>query len=115
MGRSRILVLAAIVLLGGATAAQAGPCTGQIAEVEQRISQLSAARLPSGAGEPTARQSVGAQLHHQPTPGTVEHAEYVANKRGEAALARARKADAAGNANACAEALRKARHLYGID
>jgi hypothetical protein len=108
--------LAAIFgLLAGVTASQAGPCTGQIVVVEQQISQLEAAAPPSGAGEPSAPQSVGAQLHHEPTPGTVNGAEHRANADGDAALARARKADADGKADECAEALRVARHLYGID
>ena len=74
-----------------------------------------AALRRSGAGEPSAPQSVGAQLHHQPTPGSVQSAERTANADGEAALARARKADAEGNAGACAKALTEARALYGIE
>jgi len=103
----------ALVLWG--TVAQAGPCTDQIAALEQQISALAAAPPPSGAGEPSAPQTIGAQLHHQPTPGTVENAERKASAGGDAALARAREADASGNADACDEALREARHLYGID
>jgi hypothetical protein len=52
---------------------------------------------------------------NQPTPGTVENAERKANAEGDAALERARKADVNGDADACAEALREARHLYGLD
>ena len=69
---------------------------------------------PGGAGEPSAPQSVGAQLHHQPTPGSVQSAEHKARADSEAALNRARKADAEGNASACAKALTEARALYGI-
>jgi hypothetical protein len=113
--RPRVLVLATIALLGGGAASQAGPCTSEIAAVEQQISQAAATSPPSGAGEPSAPQTLGAQLHHQPTPGTVESAEHKANAEGDAALERARESDAAGNADGCAEALREARHLYGID
>jgi hypothetical protein len=108
--------LAAIIgLLLGVTTSQAGPCTSQIAAIEQQISQLEAAPAASGAGEPSAPQSIGAQLHRQPTPEAVQGAEQSANADGDAALDRARKADASGDADACTEALRVARHLYGID
>jgi len=102
-----LICTASAISLGGASAAHSGPCTAQIAQLERQISL--------SASNPTATQSVGAQLHHQPTPGTVHHAETVANADADAALERARQADAAGNADACNEALRVARHLYGID
>jgi len=109
------MVLAVIALLSSAGVSQAGPCTAQIAQVEQQIAQLQAAPTAAGTGEPSAPQSVGAQLHHEPTPGAVANSEHLANAEAEAALARARQADASGNAQACAEALRDARLLYGID
>jgi hypothetical protein len=64
---------------------------------------------------PTAPQSPGAQLHRQPTPETVQSAEHKANAVADAALERARKADADGNAPACAKALDEAKKLYAID
>jgi len=115
MHRSDILLLATVALVSGATASQAGPCTSQIADVEQQIRQLRATAPPGGTGEPSAPQTLGAQLHHQPTPGSVENAEREANADGDAALQRARKADADGNAEGCEEALREAKRLYGID
>lgn len=115
MERSRILVFAVVTFVGGGFAAQAGPCTTQILQVEQQIRQAQAASPPGGAGEPSAPQSVGAQLHHQPTPGSVQRAEHEANADGDAALARARKADAAGDASACAKALAEAKALYGVE
>jgi hypothetical protein len=113
--RWRIMVLTAAGLIGGAATSEAGPCTTQISQVEQQIHNAQAASPPGGAGEPTAPQSIGAQLHHQPTPQTVESAESKARASAEAALDRARKADAAGDASACAKALKEARELYGID
>jgi hypothetical protein len=92
-------------------AAYAGPCTTQISKLEQQI-KLSAANPIVG---PTASQTVGAQLHHQPTPGTVERAETKANADADAAIERARKADAAGDASGCRRALVEARRLYGIE
>ena len=92
-------------------AAYAGPCTTQISKLEQQI-KLSASNPEVG---PSGRQTVGAQLHHQPTPGTVERAETKANADADAALDRARKADAAGDASGCQSALIQARRLYGLE
>jgi hypothetical protein len=108
-----IVATSAVVLCGGGNA-WSGPCTAEISQLEQQISQSEAAPPPSGAGTPSAPQTLGAQLHHQPTPGTVAGAEHTANADGDAALARARKADAAGDAQGCDAALREARRLYGI-
>ena len=111
MDRSRTMLLAALAWLGGAAVAEAGPCTQQIAEVERYIqsSTLGAARGP------TAAQSIGAQLHHQPTPQTVESAESKARADVLAALDRARKADAAGDARACTRALDEAKVMSGLE
>jgi hypothetical protein len=111
--RLPLSVLATLLL--GIGAAQAGPCTDEIAAVEQQINATQAAAPPSGAGQPTAPQTVDAQLHHQPTPGAVQSAEHQANADGDAALERARQADAAGNAAACEQALSEARQLYGVN
>jgi hypothetical protein len=113
--RSRVVMLAAVAFVGAAAEAHAGPCATQISQVEQQIRTLAAASPPGGAGDPSAPQSVGAQLHHQPTPGSVQSAEQAANADGEAALARARKADDEGNVSACAKALTEAKALYGIE
>jgi hypothetical protein len=98
-------------LVAGAMNAQAGPCTARIAEIE-RFVQSSAPGPDTG---PSAPQSVGAQLHHQPTPGSVEGAEHRARADGLAALNRARQADAAGDAAACAKAIEEAKLIYGLD
>jgi hypothetical protein len=106
----RFWALATVCLVGATVGAQAGPCTKQIAQVENQIRR--AARGPDSG--PTATQTVGAQLHHQPTPGAVENAEARARADGRLALERARQADAAADANACARALDEARALYGL-
>ena len=49
MERSRILLLAIIAIVGGGVAAQAGPCTKQISQVEQRIRQAQLSSPPGGA------------------------------------------------------------------
>ncbi len=114
--RSKILkasILAAMacgVTLVAGTVAQAGPCTADINSLQRQI-KPSASNPVVG---PSAPQTVDAQLHRQPTPGAVEHAETQANADADAALDRARKADKQGNANACREALRQAGLLYGL-
>jgi hypothetical protein len=99
------------LIVVAATSAYAGPCTTQIGKLEQQI-KLSASNPAVG---PSGTQTVGAQLHHQPTPTTVEHAEIKANADADAALDRARKADAAGDASGCQSALVEARRLYGLE
>jgi hypothetical protein len=115
MDRSRILVLIMVGVLGGGMAAQAGPCSDQISQVVRAIQKAQAKSKPGGAGDPSAPQSVDAQLHHQPTPGSVQSAERMATTDGDAALERARKADAAGDAAACSRALAEAKAIYGVE
>lgn len=114
MDRSYIWMLIAAAFACATTTAQAGPCTAQISQFEQQLKRAQAAASPGGAGEASAPQSVGAQLHHQPTPGSVERAEVEANTDAVAALDRAHKADAAGDAAECAKALNEAKDLYGM-
>jgi len=102
---------AGAALLAGSGVARSGPCTEQIAALEQQIKVAP----PGPKSGPTFSQTLGAQLHHQPTPRDVEHAEHVANKDAAAALKSARKADAAGDAAGCNAALERARRLYDID
>jgi hypothetical protein len=106
-----IAFLIVAFLVTGALNAQAGPCTARIAEIE-RFVQSSEPGPDSG---PSGPQSVGAQLHHQPTPGSVESAEHRARADGLEALERARKADAAGDAAACAKAIEEAKLIYGLE
>ncbi len=109
--RSRILLLAALASVGGVAAAQAGPCTTRIAEVERYLARIK----PGPKSGPTAAQSIEAQLHHQPTPGSVQSAEAKARANADAALDRARKADAEGDTRACTKALDEAKMLYGLE
>jgi hypothetical protein len=106
-----VVCAASAVILGSIGAAHSGPCTAQIAALEQQIN----AAPPGPESGPSAPQSVGAQLHHQPTPGSVDRGEHLANKDGDVALDRARKADELGDAKICNDALDEARRLYGVD
>jgi len=111
MHRLQFVLLTSGFCIGGAIAAEAGPCTAQIADVERRLQHIA----PGPASGPTLQQSVGAQLHRQPTPGSVQTAEDKARSDAQAALARARQADAAGDLDACAKALQEAKAVYGLE
>jgi hypothetical protein len=102
---------AAAALLAGVDVAYGGPCTAQIAALQQQIKVLP----PGPETGPTFSQTLGAQLHRQPTPGDVEHAQKVGRKEADAALKAAQDADAADNASACNAALKEAKRLYDID
>lgn len=97
-------------LLCDQVAAFAGPCTEQIAQLEQRV----ATSIPGPQSGPTDAQSVGAQLHHQPTPGSVALAQQAADEDGVAAIDHAKRADAAGDAASCNQAVAEARRVYVI-
>ncbi len=79
-----LTVIATPAFARAGDAAHSGTCTAQIAQLEQQI---------RGSG-PTAPQSIEAQLHHQPTPRTVQNAESKAIADADAALQRARQANA---------------------
>lgn len=97
-------------MLAGTGIAYSGPCTAQIEALEQQIRAL-----PAGPQTgPTFSQTLGAQLHHQPTPEDVTHAQHVGSKEADAALKAAHDADEAGNASACSAALDQAKRLYEI-
>jgi hypothetical protein len=109
--RSCCTIIAAVVIVSSCADAHAGPCTAQIAALERAIPRET---VGPDSG-PTGQQSVGAQLHHQPTPGSVERAEDKAREAAAAALDRARTADAAGDGTACTRALQDAKELYGLE
>jgi hypothetical protein len=97
-----VAATSATVLWSGG-AAHSGPCAVQIARLEGQIRQA-----PSPENGPTAPQSVAGQLHHQPTPDSVQNAERNARLAAAAALDRLHQADVDGNAVACAKALDEA-------
>ena len=87
--QKKVALSAVIVLSTGFTACagdagHSGTCTAQIAQRGQQI---------RGSG-PTAPQSIEAQLHHQPTPRTVQNAESKAIADANAALQHAQQTNA---------------------
>src|SRR5260370_34619472 len=109
---SRISTASIIVaILGlGVVAADAGPCTKQIAAFEQSV--RAAGKNPDAG--PTARQTIGAQLGRQPTRSSVKQAEAGAQNRFDRALARAKALDAQGKRAGCMQALSKAKSLFDL-
>lgn len=105
-----VICAAGSALLAGSGIAFGGPCTAEIAALEQQIKKLP----PGPKSEPSYSQTLGAQLHYQPTPRDVAHAQSVARQDADAALESAKKADAEDKAEACHAALKKAKLLYGL-
>ena len=108
--RNILPAMAFVAVTGTTFSAYAGPCTAQIAQVEQ---QIVATGANSELGATTA-QTVGAQLGRQPTPQTVQDAEMRASTLAQATLERAKEADTADNAAACTEALSALKDSYGL-
>jgi hypothetical protein len=112
----RLLTLAAM-LAASAGAAHAGPCAAQIGEMQARFDAKLALAARSG---PTARESVAATDHRQPTPDSIAAAEAKLGDLSprtveavESGMTRARKADAQGNKAACDAALAAVRRAIG--
>jgi hypothetical protein len=96
------------VLCLNTTAAQAGPCSEDIAQFEAAI-RRSAGNPNAGL---TAPQSIGAQLGYQPTPESVKRAEARLQSNFSATMARAKRYDAQGNRSGCTRELSAARRMY---
>jgi hypothetical protein len=113
----RLLVISPFALAFLALPCQAGPCSKDI----ERIQVLVDARLNAiAAAGPAAEQSTAAQLHRQPTPGSMAEAEQKlgelspsAIEKVKAAMTRARNADAAGDADGCNRALAEIQSKIG--
>ena len=107
------VIAAAPILLAGP--ALAGPCTGEIHDLEVEVN----AKLDAIAGHgKTARQSTAAQMHRQPTPNTLANAEVEAGDISDADvtrvrqfIAQARQADGMDDLATCHKALADARVL----
>ena len=105
MNRSCLIALAFLAFSG--TAASAGPCTSEIDKIEKAVS------APNSMYGPTARQTVGAQDSHQPTPESIAQAQKRADTHYQDVLNEAKKLDAANNSK-CQEAVAKVKELVGM-
>jgi hypothetical protein len=91
--------------------AHAGACADQIAQLRQATRRSAA----DPAARPTAPQSIGAQLHHQPTPESVGKGETYAQLTFAADLAQAEAQDALGNEAECMLAVGRAKQRLDLD
>jgi hypothetical protein len=117
MSIQRLLMASATALVATMPASYAGPCSHEIDRMQTEVDAKLEAT--AGAGQ-VARESPGALVHRQPTPGSIAVAE---SRLGEvspgtveavaAALARAREADHAGDKSACEQALADVQRAIG--
>ena len=99
MNPSTMTLVVCIALGLGVTSAYAGPCGDEIAQLEKALRQSES----NPATGPTAPQSIGAQLHRQPTPDSVMRAEVDSRPDLDAILSRAKALDAEGKTAECME------------
>ena len=109
----RSIQLSAVALFLTVEPSLAGPCAKEIADTEAAFDAKLDAAAASG---PTAPESPLATLHHQPTPGTVAHAESqlgdISRENADIvtrALERAQDADLIGDVQGCQEQLADAK------
>jgi hypothetical protein len=115
MINARVLIVSAVTLAASIRPGAAGPCT---AEIDQLQAQLDAKLDATAGAGPYGRESRGADLGRQPTPGSIARAE---ERLGEgsglgkalAILQRARDLDRAEDRAACQQALAEARRAVG--
>jgi hypothetical protein len=117
MNIQRSTFVCAAALAASISTSYAGPCSPKIARVDQVIDARIHAKASAGA---TAPESTAATLHRQPTPSSTSAAEVKLGltsteqfKAIKSAMARARKADRAGNGSACEQALADVKRLLG--
>jgi hypothetical protein len=103
-----VVIFVAVAFWLNSAIAETGPCTADISQFETAVHQ--------SADDPfaglTARQSVNAQLHRQPTPESLHQADQRLKARFSSAIARAKRYNAQGNRSGCTLALNAARKIY---
>jgi hypothetical protein len=106
MQMKRILV-SCLVVATSVAIAHAGPCSSEIEKIEKLVAN------PNSGIAPTARQTVGAQLNHQPTPQSVARAEQKADAHYDEVLSKAKALDAANNSD-CKKVVDDLKLLVGM-
>jgi hypothetical protein len=91
--------------------AYAGACGEEVAKLQTFVKETKDSAF-EGA---TESQTVGAQLHHQPTAASLARAENEANGQVENTLKEAKARDADGNETECMTLMTKARMLLGLE
>jgi hypothetical protein len=116
MIRWQTYLLCAGLTLALTVGADAGPSTQQI---DSTVARVNARLGQDAAAGPTARESMAAQLHHQPTPLSMAEAEKAGGlSQGtinavKSAMTRAREADSRGDAAGCERALKDVDSILG--
>ena len=117
MAIKRFIWLTTVIIAASISSARAGPCSPEIDSMQARVDARLEAKAGAGLG---AKESAGALVDRQPTPGSIARAE---ERLGEAstetvaavkqAMGRAHAADSAGDKNACEQALAEVQRLIG--
>ena len=97
MSPSATALVVPIALALALTSARASPCSDEIASLETAIN----ASESTPALVPTEPQSLGAQLHHQPTPQSVQRAEAAPSTELNDIVKRAKVLDGEGKTKEC--------------
>ena len=112
-----LLLLSAAALSLSASASHAGPCLQEIDRVQVMVDAKIEAIARLGR---SLRETTGARLHHQPTPGSIAAAESSLDEvpaetveAVTAAMASAREADRAEDMSTCAQALAEVQSVLG--
>lgn len=113
----RLSLVTSAVALSISLPCTAGPCSD---DVERLQFSIDAKLNATAAAGPATEQSIGAQMHRQPTPGSIAKGE---SKLGEVspskiaevkdAMTCARQADLAGDKSACEKALVEVQRALG--
>ena len=99
MSPSATALVVPIALALALTSAHASPCSDEIASLERALN----ASEGSPVLVPTEPQSLGAQLHHQPTPQSVQRAEAAPSTELNDIVKRAKVLDAGGKTKECTD------------
>jgi len=117
MNIQRSMLACAAALAASMSAANAGPCSPEITQVQE---QIDASMQAKASGVTTLPESTAAKMHHQPTASSMAAAEVEAGQLSpeeftavKAAMARAREADGAGDRSACEQALADVKRILG--
>ena len=112
MNIQRTTLACAAALAVSMSGSHAGPCSPKITQLKQVIDDRIHAKASAAL---SARESTAAKLHRQPTPSSTSAAAGLTSpeqfKAVNSAMARARKADRAGNRSACEQALADVERL----
>ncbi|ADH91263.1 conserved hypothetical protein [Ancylobacter novellus DSM 506] len=107
--------LAAALLLGFAPAANASPCADAVTKAQSELDQYIDALAAAG---PSAPETTGALLSHDPSPGEIARTEAELGdgdqaEQAQEALDRARAAEANGDTATCEAEVARARATIG--